>query len=302
MQYNWGMRRVAEAVLVAAVPGTAANAQTTIDGGIVSITDVRPLMKAAEYVTGRYGIPVAYEDLPASAYAGGPPPPSTVRFRARSLPTNYTWPADTTKVAAVLQEMLEQNAGIGNAGRFRVLTTAAGLVIAPREPTILDAQISFAETDGSSAFAALDVALHPGAERIIAATGPMESAYSKTKTFSANNEVAREVLVKLLNGLHRFLAARGETLFGGKIGYRHEFPPRRISSFLEVAAGRNSSQSPFSRAWQFCHGLLGINTADGPEFTYTWDATSNPDGTSGMRYRRVEGVYRALVIMEKTPR
>ena len=54
----------------------------------------------------------------------------------------------------------------------------------------------------------------------------------------------------------RRLAARGETLSGGKIGYRHEFRPRRISSFLGVAAGRNSSQSPFCRTRQSCHGLL----------------------------------------------
>jgi hypothetical protein len=63
------------------------------------------------------------------------------------------------------------------------------------------------------------------------------------------------------------LAARGETLFGGKIGYRHEFPPRRISFFLGVAAGRNSSQSPFSRTRQFCHGLLG--DAPPARFTYS---------------------------------
>ncbi len=61
------------------------------------------------------------------------------------------------------------------------------------------------------------------------------------------------------------LAARGETLSGGKIGYRHEFRPRRISSFLEVAASRNSSQSPFFRTRQFCHGLLVIADLKGED-------------------------------------
>ncbi len=187
------------AVALAAV----VSGQITTDGGTVSITDVRPLMKVAEYVTGRYGIPVAYEDLPASAYSTGLPPASTVRFRAPNLPTNYTWPAETTKVAAVLQEMLEQNAAIGNVGRFRVLTTAAGLVIAPKEPTILDARISFDETAGSSAFTAFFAALHPEWEGRIGATGPMDSLYHTR--ISANNEVARDVLVKILNGLHRVL-------------------------------------------------------------------------------------------------
>jgi hypothetical protein len=99
--------------------------------------------------------------------------------------------------------MLDQNAGVGNVGRFRVLTTAGGLVIAPKEATILDSRISFAETDGSSAFLAFYAALHPEWEGRIGATGPMESCYHAR--ISVNNEVARDVLAKLLNGLHRVL-------------------------------------------------------------------------------------------------
>src|SRR5580698_5443175 len=83
VHYNWGMTTVARGVLVAIALGAYANAQATADGETVSVTDVRPLMKVAEYVTGRYGIPVAYEDLPSAAYSGGLPPESTVRFRAR---------------------------------------------------------------------------------------------------------------------------------------------------------------------------------------------------------------------------
>ncbi len=55
----------------------------------------------------------------------------------------------------------------------------------------------------------------------------------------------------------RRLATRGETLFAGKIGNRHEFPPRPMSGFEGVADGGNSSQSPFFRNRYFCHGQPG---------------------------------------------
>ncbi len=58
-----------------------------------------------------------------------------------------------------------------------------------------------------------------------------------------------------------YLAARGGNSVRRKNGYRHEFRPRRTSSFSEVAAGRNSSHSPFFRTRQFCHGLLAIERA-----------------------------------------
>jgi hypothetical protein len=117
---------------IAITCATAASAQMTLDGDTFAIGDVRPLAKLAEYITGRYGIPVAYEDLPASAYSGGLPPPSTVRFRAFEM----------------------------------ALRSASAWKIGVEGP-------------------------------------PMESMYHAR--ISANNEVAREVLVKILNGLHRVL-------------------------------------------------------------------------------------------------
>jgi hypothetical protein len=56
----------------------AASGQMTAEREMVSLSDVRPLQKVAAYATSRYGIPVAYEDLPASAYSGGLPAASTV--------------------------------------------------------------------------------------------------------------------------------------------------------------------------------------------------------------------------------
>ncbi len=68
-------------------------------------------------------------------------------------------------------------------------------------------------------------------------------------SISANNEVARDVLARLLNGLHRVL------------------------------------------------GIHSVGEMD-PEPTYTWDLTSDADGTSLVRFRRVPNVYCAPLIME----
>ena len=72
-------------------------------------------------------------------------------------------------------------------------------------------------------------------------------------------------------GAESALSARRRSMWAGKIGYRHEFPPRPVSPFEGVADGGNSVQSPFFRIRYFCHRLLGAADWQDPELAAAID-------------------------------
>jgi hypothetical protein len=216
-------------------------AQSPRPGDTVSITDARPLQKAAEILQALYGVPISYEDPSAYAYAGDLADPLDVRAAnpdARTLPprnSSLTFVSERLKVAfdytdaqrvrhpaeaapqmdvaKLLQSVIDRQAGNGNPGRFKMLETAAGLVVVPiatrngsgaivPDQSLLDRRITFPEMDTDADFAveAFCKALSTASGKTVR---PADAFLTMTVHIGANNEVARDVLVRLLNGLRQ---------------------------------------------------------------------------------------------------
>ena len=255
-----------------------ASAQTATRQESVSIDDPWPLAKTAEILWARYGIPISYEDVSKYSYSADladpvafgaahpdasllPPRSSHLSFALEPLVigNDPVRPADLTRVAKQLQVILDQHQSNGNPGRFKILETPAGLVITPTavrdanglfvaDHSVLDARITFPEIRGESylTFGALRDALQ-------AATGKavhIDILPGLSDPIRADNEPARDVLIRLLNGFHRsfgLMPADGSPPIEGShtwvlttdagiatwvnAGYLLRFPPRFPSNF-----------------------------------------------------------------------
>lgn len=214
----------------------AAGAQSYFAGDTVSIVDARPLKKAAEALEALYGVPISYEDPSAYAYNGDlsdpfefraanalPPRDSSLKFVSEHLKGAIERPdahgvhpllqaAPEADVARILQSVVDQHASNGNPGRFKILATPAGLVIVPTaarnsrgewvpDQSLLDFRISLPEMDTDA-----DLAIEAFCKALSAASGktvqPADAFLTRTARIGADNEVARDVLVRLLNGMH----------------------------------------------------------------------------------------------------
>ena len=208
-------------------------------GATISVADPHPLAKAAEILMQLYGVPISFEDASQYVYPGDLP--DAVEFRAkqpgrRTLPPRVgtlqfvpeplamslrpVQPAEQKEVARVLKTILDQHERNGNPGKFKVLETSAGLVIVPeatRDATgtfvpnqsLLDTRITIPDVqhpDGFTALRAFQSALRT-ASRTQVDVEPLNAG--RSNPVSANNEVARDVLIRILDGLHDFAGARG---------------------------------------------------------------------------------------------
>jgi hypothetical protein len=200
--------------------------------GEISVTEPRPLARVAEILTTRYGVPVSYEDVSAYAYDGdlsaatsekqGPraaailPRSSSLKFFPEALAISFdpVRTADPAAVAKMLGGILAQHEAAGNPGRFKLLETAAGLVIVPTavrdysgtfipDQSLLDMRISFqaAAGDADSALLAFRDALKAVSGKEVS----IEGFWAQSGPVGANNEIARDVLARILNGLHHFV-------------------------------------------------------------------------------------------------
>ncbi len=202
----------------------------------MSIVDARPLKKAAEALEALHGVPISYEDPSAYAYNGDlsdpfefraanalPPRDSSLKFVSEHLKGAIERPdahgvhpllqaAPEADVARILQSVVDQHASNGNPGRFKILATPAGLVIVPTaarnsrgervpDQSLLDFRISLPEMDTDA-----DLAIEAFCKALSAASGktvqPADAFLTRTARIGADNEVARDVLVRLLNGMH----------------------------------------------------------------------------------------------------
>jgi hypothetical protein len=210
-----------------------AGGQSPYPGDSVSINDARPLEKAARVLQALYGVPISYEDPSAYAYDGDladpfefraahpnaqtlPPRSSSLKFVSERLAVTFdlmhAQAAPQADVAKLLQGVIDQHASNGNPGRFKILETPAGLVVVPTatrnytgafvpDRSLLDLRISFpeVETDSMAAVLALCEALGKASGSKI---WPANDLLSITVRVGANNEVARDVLQRLINGMH----------------------------------------------------------------------------------------------------
>jgi hypothetical protein len=209
-------------------------------GETVSISDARPLARAAEILMSHYGVPISYEDLSAYAYDGDlaetldlpvsnalgstlvasktlAPRKSNLTFFAEPLKVGFHPPsvdtADPASVARVLQGVLNQHENNGNPGQFKLVETPAGLAIVPKatrstsgaptaDQSLLDLRISFPEREGEAdgVLIAFVKALKEVSGKQVEVEGIGGPAIFSGR-IGARNEVARDVLARLLTGL-----------------------------------------------------------------------------------------------------
>ena len=225
----------------------------------ISITDPHPLARVANTLTARYGVPVSYEEGSGYAYAGDLSEPTQFRIEhpdAKSLPPrtgklNFVnppfpvafdpvyapKPAQLDSVKGFLQSILDQYASNDSPGRFKLVEHLSGLVIVPDQTkdslgnfvadhSILDLRISFPEVKGgfSTALATFCAALSSAAGKQVKL---LTIGMSKDFSIRADNEVARDVLARLL--------ALGSLNHIG-IGSGDGRPPRALKSVWTLIA------------------------------------------------------------------
>jgi hypothetical protein len=196
----------------------AAFAQNTAPTAAVLVNEKMPLRRAAELLQLRYGVPISYEDGPYEF--GGEidhPFPNATAPKAGTLNVDLSPPLTNPEPLTVerqLQGLMEQHARNGNPGQFKVIETAAGLAIvaaAVRErsgilvpyQSPLDARITFPEMerDARDAIAVFLKATEAASGKKLALGGDGVLKWRAVR-IGANNEVARDVLAKLLATVH----------------------------------------------------------------------------------------------------
>ncbi len=196
----------------------------------VHVEDHWPISKAVGLLEGYYGVPISLEDLSAYEYQGelreldnfaqlqqARPSMKRILYPHGVLDVSFPEPATTAtpaSVANIVRALLAQHVKNGNAGQFRLLETSETLVILPtarkdsagslipdRSP--LELRISFpqADRDANTAFEVFCQAATKALGRNVGLWTNV-GTWQQTVDVGANNEVARDVLVKILSGLH----------------------------------------------------------------------------------------------------
>jgi hypothetical protein len=194
----------------------------------ISLNDPRPLMKAADLVERRYGIPISYEDpeylYEGDIHRGNVSEVADPEYRRLHPNASFVRPVDgalnidfsnttkaTTSVLGLLTGLASQHSNNGNPGRFRVAQLGTGIVIVPTEArsnagvwtpsrTVLDFRIGFptSSRSGDNTLAVFCQAVSLASGMAVVRGGGPNELQNLAVTIGANNEVARDVLVKIL--------------------------------------------------------------------------------------------------------
>jgi hypothetical protein len=223
------MRRACKGSVVVGIGLLAGVAYGQV-GVIFSLTDSRPLAKAAEEFEARYGIPISYED-PAYAYNGDlidhtdpdykrshpggfralDPKVGTVVLRGnfRALVRS------SADAMAMLQSLLDDHLRAGNAGEFALISNGDGVAIVPArvrnangvlspDQSPLETRISLPELrrTATQTLDAIGGAIRTNSGKEVGvASSPFIGMQPYSVTIGANNEAARGVLQRTLAGL-----------------------------------------------------------------------------------------------------
>jgi hypothetical protein len=212
---------------VALLTTITASAQVATGDVLFSVTDPRPLAKAAEQLEARYGIPIYYEDA-ASSYSGDLVTSGDAQFQRTHpkalIPKGGSVTiralagakiAGPTDLVSVLQTALDSHAEEGNAGQFKLLQTGNGVSIIPTsvrntngvwvpDQSPLDAAVSFPElqSDGMEIIELIrNTIINTSGKIVELGTVPTQLLKTQTVRLGAKNEPARDVLVRMLAGL-----------------------------------------------------------------------------------------------------
>lgn len=197
----------------------------------LSVEDARPVAKAVKTLQLRYGWIITYED-PKIAYEGDlvdetAPAAKDLGFRAvRSrngrIDISYPVSLQTGKPedpSAVIQMVLDANVAAGNPGTFRLVQAGGVFHVVPaqvknsegrwtNQTSLLDVPISFPENErsGGGIIAAICSAVGQATQtRVVVGTVPANMSGQYQGSFGANNEPARDVLLRFMAALKRKL-------------------------------------------------------------------------------------------------
>jgi hypothetical protein len=214
-----------------------ARAQGTAPGSTVVINDSRPLYEAALVLERRYGVSIAYEDaeytsnddLDRSRHAV---PISRAGTLNVDLSPPLTSPEPLT-AAMLLQGLLGQQVRNGNPGQFKLMETAEGLAIIPVAVrnsegavvpyrSLLETRITFPEADREAEDTLgliCELTSAASGKKIGLGGGPGVLKWRRVRV-GANNEIARDVLARMLTSLHAEGEPGSPNKSPGSYGYK----------------------------------------------------------------------------------
>jgi hypothetical protein len=219
--------------------GMAHSADAADQAKSFTVESPRAPSEAVLLLIQRYGYVITYEDAPL-AYSGDLQDltserhadlsylkkPGAVREivpHSETLTVNLPAPrdmSDPSNMAAVLEQMLETHEMSHQGGRFRLQQTEGVFHIVPTDvrdshgkwvahESILEAKISVAKLEGPVAILLVTIcAAVSDATRTHVVLGhvPMDAPADYRGVLAANDEPARSVLLRMLNGTHRRLS------------------------------------------------------------------------------------------------
>ena len=196
---------------------------------VVSVNEPRPLARAAILIEQRFGVSVSYED-PAygnavdlvdktdAQYKLSHPEAKVLIPRAGSL--NLTLPTEASvqmgasansTIGPILQSAINSHMMNGDPGEFKVITTAGGFSIVPtavrgsagmmipnQSPLETAISISAGRRDAKQTLNLICEAISNGSGSKVT-VGLIEELRNQVIQLAANNEPARDVLVRFLN-------------------------------------------------------------------------------------------------------
>jgi len=201
----------------------------TIRSEVLQVSDPRPLAAAADLLERKYAVAINYED-PLYVFAGDLVDQTNPSYRLAHpdkraiVPKGgaLTWRVDVDTRAqtladpmAMLQSLVGIHAASGNPGEFTVKRIGSAYVIVPARAknesgtvvarsSPLDVSISFPEQRISGIDAVkliCQTVSQPGAIKVTMGVVPYNLLQKKTVLLGANNETARNVLARALDGL-----------------------------------------------------------------------------------------------------
>jgi hypothetical protein len=187
------------------------------------------MAKAAELLERQYGVPISYEDV-EYIYADELKDRGTPALRAAHPESTFMIPkggsleARTTAnatigtasdVASVLQAALQSHTAAGNAGRFKIIQAGGRLIVVPTDvrdsngvlvpdQSPLDARVSFPvlKRNGIQTLEVIcDAISGANGKKVVVGANPFQGIGSQVITLGANNEIARDVLLRVFAGL-----------------------------------------------------------------------------------------------------
>ena len=234
---------IAVALVVGARMGFALPPQFNTQEFKLAVQEVRPMAKAAELMAQKYGIRITYEDLPLIEYSQLQKP----GIISISLPSPRSVPPP--RPIDIVQLVLDNYAKNGNPGVFRVKENDGAFQIIPamiidsrgralEAVPILDAHISFPsyERNGFDTLQTIANAVSLSAGiKVNFGLAPYKWLMQQKLTIGANNEVARDVLLRALDST------------GAKLIWWLLYDPHNRSYGLSIDAAMVEEKTPTGR-------------------------------------------------------